>query len=89
MVVEKGNGHGTVMLEDLTAALGCLVRNAALDACCRQSGVNEKAVIAAIHHILHNDHAVFVAIIVEQLGLDLDVLAQGIESKLFHLENVK
>ena len=35
MIIEQGNGCGAVALKDFAAARGCLVRNAALDACRR------------------------------------------------------
>ena len=60
------------------------MRDASLFADSRQSGVDQKAVIARVDHILKYQHAVFVAVVVKLLVLDLDMLSEHIKSERFH-----
>ena len=54
----------------------------------RKGGIAEEGIVAIVHHILEDDHTVLITIIIEQLGLDLDVLTQGIEAERFHRKDV-
>ena len=42
----------------------------------------------AVHHVLHHQHAVEVAVIVETFRLNLDVLAQQVQPQIFHAQDV-
>ena len=52
--------------------------------CC----VTEKVIISVVDHVLKDNHAQSVAIIIELLGFHLDVLSQSIESQRLHGEDV-
>ena len=54
----------------------------------RQHGVPQIMVGAVIHHVLEYHHAKPIAGIIEELRLHLDVLAQGIETQVFHSQDV-
>gem|GEM_PF-130160 len=51
-------------------------------------GVPEITVAAVVDHVLPDDHAQPVALIVEFLRLDFDVLAQGVEAETLHGEDI-
>ena len=55
---------------------------------CGQSGIPQERVISVIDKVLENDHPQAVTVIVKLLRLHLDMLAQGIETKGLHLQNV-
>ena len=54
----------------------------------RKDRVTEKTVFPAVHHVLENNHAEPVTVIVELFWLDLDMLSQHIEAEGFHGQNV-
>ena len=53
-----------------------------------QRRVAEIGVIAVVDHVLKDDHAEAVAVVVKLLRLDLDVLAQGVEAQGLHGQDV-
>ena len=55
----------------------------------RQCGVAKERVIPVVHHVLKYDHAEAVAGVIVKLGLDLYMLAQGIEAELLHCAYVR
>ena len=54
----------------------------------RQRRVAEEGVVTVIHHVLEHHHTQLVALVVEFLGLYLNVLAEGVEAQSFHGEDV-
>ena len=60
-----------------------------LDADVGQNSINEIVIFATVDHILKYEHTVFIAVIIEQLGFNLDMLSEHIKAKLLHTENVK
>ena len=53
-----------------------------------QNGIPDVAVVAVVDHVLEDDHAQLVALVVEFVGLNLDVLAEHIEAQRLHGENI-
>ena len=54
----------------------------------RESCVAEKVIISVVDHVLKDNHAQSVAIIIELLGFHLDVLSQCVKAQGFHGEDV-
>ena len=50
--------------------------------------IANKRIISIIYHILHNHHSVQIAIIVENIGLNLYMLTKKIKSERFHRKNI-
>ena len=53
-----------------------------------QSRIPEERIISVVHHVLEDDHAQPVAGVVEIRRLDLDMLAQHIESQILHGQDI-
>ena len=53
-----------------------------------QNGIQEIAVFPVVDHVLKDDHPQPVAVVIELLRLDFDVLAQGVEAQGFHRQDV-
>ena len=53
-----------------------------------QNGIQEIAVFPVVDHVLKDDHPQPVAVVIELLRLDFDVLAQGVEAQGFHGQDV-
>ena len=49
-----------------------------------QAGLPQIGVLAVVDHVLKDDHAKTVTVVVKLLRLDLDVLAQGVEAQTLH-----
>ena len=64
------------------------MRNAALEPCRGQRGINQEAVAAAVDHILEHHHAQLIAQIIEHLRLDLNVLTQHVKAHFLGGQNV-
>ena len=45
-------------------------------------------ILAAVNHVLEDDHTVLIAVVVEQIRLDFDVLAQHVKTELFHGQDI-
>ena len=54
----------------------------------RQCRVNDKAVIAAVYHVLKDRHAVYIAVVIKDVRLDLNMLAEHIEAQLLHFKYI-
>ena len=59
-----------------------------LDADGGQGCVTQEIVVAVVDHILKDDHAQLVTLIIKFLRLDFDMLAQRIEAEFFHSKDV-
>ena len=59
-----------------------------LDAHSRKCRVTEEAVVAVVDHVLENDHAQLVTLVVEFFWLYLDMLAQCIETQALHGQDI-
>ena len=53
-----------------------------------QSRIPQEIVVGIIHHILPDDHAQFVTLVIEFFHLHLNVFPEGIESQLFHGQDI-
>ena len=53
-----------------------------------QRRIPQEGIIAVIDHVLEHHHAQLVALVVEFLRLYFDMLAQGVESQVFHSQNI-
>ena len=49
-----------------------------------QRGIKHEIIVTAVHHILKNDHALLITLVIKDIGLDFDVLAQHVQAELFH-----
>ena len=59
-----------------------------LDACRRKGCIPEETVIGIVHHILPDEHAQFVTLVVEFFHLCLNVFPEGVEAQGFHGKNI-
>ena len=59
------------------------------DSNCRQNRILEITVFAAVHHVLENDHAQAVAVVIELFRFDLDMLPQHIETERLHGPDIR
>ena len=89
VVVEVADGVLTVAQEELFPLVQALaVVMQLLDTDGGEGGVPEEGIIAAVDHILHDQHTQTVAGVVEILRFHLDVLAQQVQAQLFHASHI-
>ena len=78
--VKESPSGGLAMVETLVVQLFQAHRG--------QGGVAEEGVMPVVDHVLHDQHTQAVAVVVELLGLHLDVLAEGVEAQGLHGQDV-
>ena len=89
VIVKQVNSFSRITFKGFFSCLASTAIAPSLNANVWQNGINKIVIFATVDHILKYEHTVFIAVIIEDLGLNLDMLSKHIKAELLHFKNVK
>ena len=89
VVVKQSERFLAGFFKQIFSIIGRSMRNAFFHTDGWEGSIDKEGIFSAVHHVLKDDHALLIAFVIEDIRLDLDVLAEHIEAERFHRADIE